>query len=110
MSFVDCYLPYFRQQLITCLLLALLPFQSLFTESSHGDQLLASSQVCFPHPSPFAVCSFSVPCLLFRFFLQGGGLLCPGGYADLSQGWLGEYHVPLICSPVGLLNISQAGL
>jgi hypothetical protein len=37
MSFVDCYLPYFRQGLITCPLSALLPFQSLFT----GDQLLA---------------------------------------------------------------------
>jgi hypothetical protein len=35
MSFVDCYLPYFRQQLITHLLLAHLPFQSLFTESLH---------------------------------------------------------------------------
>jgi hypothetical protein len=41
MSFVDChlpffkqqlcYLPYFRQQLVTCPLLALLPFQPLFT-------------------------------------------------------------------------------
>jgi hypothetical protein len=31
------YLPYFRQQLITHSLLALLPFQPLFTESSHGD-------------------------------------------------------------------------
>jgi hypothetical protein len=27
MNFVDCYLPYFRQQLITRLLSALLPFQ-----------------------------------------------------------------------------------
>jgi hypothetical protein len=34
MSFVDRYLPYFRQRLITHLLLALLPFQSLFTENS----------------------------------------------------------------------------
>jgi hypothetical protein len=33
-SFVDCYLPYFRQQLITCLLSAILSFQPLFTESS----------------------------------------------------------------------------
>jgi hypothetical protein len=32
MSFVDCYLPYFRQRLITGPLLALLPFQPLFTE------------------------------------------------------------------------------
>jgi hypothetical protein len=41
MSFVGHYLPYFRQGLITYLLSALLPFQTLFTESSHGDQLLA---------------------------------------------------------------------
>jgi hypothetical protein len=37
MSFVDYYLPYFRQWLITGPLLALLPFQHMFTESSHRD-------------------------------------------------------------------------
>jgi hypothetical protein len=42
MSFVDYYLPYFRQQLITHPLLALLPFHSVFTESSCGEWLLAS--------------------------------------------------------------------
>jgi hypothetical protein len=42
MSFVDRYLSSFRQQLITDLLSALLPFQPLFTESLNGDQLLAS--------------------------------------------------------------------
>jgi hypothetical protein len=41
MSFVDHSLPYFRQWLITCLLSALLLSQPLFTESSHGNQLLA---------------------------------------------------------------------
>jgi hypothetical protein len=46
MSFVDLYLPFFRQQLITHPLSALLPFQSLFTKSSCGDQLLA--------PPPFS--------------------------------------------------------
>jgi hypothetical protein len=39
-SYVDCYLPYFRQQLITHLLWALLPFQPLFTESSCADHFL----------------------------------------------------------------------
>jgi hypothetical protein len=38
---VDGYLPYFRQWLITGLLLALLPFKPLFTESLCEDQLLA---------------------------------------------------------------------
>jgi hypothetical protein len=36
MSFVDHYLPYFRQQLITCPMSPHLPYQSLFSESSHG--------------------------------------------------------------------------
>jgi hypothetical protein len=41
MSLVNCYLPYFWQWFITRLLLALLPFQPLFTESSCGDEFLA---------------------------------------------------------------------
>jgi hypothetical protein len=42
MTSVHHYLPYFRQWLITHLLSAHLPFQSLFRVSLHGDQLLAS--------------------------------------------------------------------
>jgi hypothetical protein len=42
MSFVDCFLPYFRQQLITRPLSALLPFQALCNERSCRDHLLAS--------------------------------------------------------------------
>jgi hypothetical protein len=64
------------------------------------------------HPVPCAACSFSVLCLLFRvfcfIFLRGQGSICPGGYG-LSQGWLWEYHMMLICSPVGLLDVCQAG-
>jgi hypothetical protein len=37
MSFVNHYLSYFRHRLITHPLSAFLPFQTLFTESSHGD-------------------------------------------------------------------------
>jgi hypothetical protein len=33
-------------------------------------------------------------------FFPGWGSVCPGGYADLAQGCLWEYHVPLI-SPCG---------
>jgi hypothetical protein len=80
MSFVDLYLPYFRQQLITCLLSALLPFQPLFTESLQVEIRslpLPLSPVRLQHPIPSAACSFSVPCLFFSFFffcfLQGRG-------------------------------------
>jgi hypothetical protein len=44
-------------------------------------------------------CSY---CLLLNFsFFPGWGSVCPGGYADLSQGCLWEYHVPLnsSCGP-----------
>jgi hypothetical protein len=85
MSSVDCYLPYFRQQLITCPLWALLPFQPLFSESSHGAHPLA--------PPPFSSeLSTTVPCLFFIVFLwwgcqsaQGAMLVYPrGGWGNTS--------------------------
>jgi hypothetical protein len=95
MSFVDCYLPYFRQWLITCLLLTLLPFQLLFTESSHGDQLLAPSLFSGAlSATPPLCCVLVFSSLLFFFFFVGASV-CLGGYAGLSQGWLGEYCVML---------------
>jgi hypothetical protein len=90
MSFVDSYLPYFRQRLITCPLLALLPFQSLFTESSHGDQLLTPELFSGApeHPAPLCCVSFSVPCLLFSlvFVFVGWGVSLPRGLSGLFQG------------------------
>jgi hypothetical protein len=59
------------------------------------------------------VCSFSIPCLLFSFiylFFVGQGVSLSRGLCWFSQEWLWEYHVMLICSPVGLLDVSQAGL
>jgi hypothetical protein len=89
MSFVDCYLPYFRQQLITGLLSALLPFQPLFTESSNGDQLLVPPPFSGALPallSPVLCASFQFIIYSgFFFFLQGGQsaqgamLVYPGG-------------------------------
>jgi hypothetical protein len=55
----------------------------------------------FPLPLSSAL---RVPCLLwyvsflllFSFsFFPGWGSVCPGGYADLAQGCLWKYHVPL---------------
>jgi hypothetical protein len=48
--------------------------------------------------------------LFIQVFFGGGMSVCPGGYAGLSQGWLGEYHVTLHAHLFGLPNISQAGL
>jgi hypothetical protein len=97
-------------------IVTLLPFQPLFSESSHGDQLLAFPllRCTFSNSTSSAVCLFSVCCLLFGFFVCfffcWGGSVCPGGYAGLSQGWLGEYCVTLGVHPSGLLNVSQVGL
>jgi hypothetical protein len=56
---------------------------------------------CRGHPTLFAMCLFCCYCLLFSFsFFPWVGVDCPGGYADLAQGCLWEYCVPLI-SPCG---------
>jgi hypothetical protein len=38
------------------------------------------------------------------------GPVCSEGYAGLSQGWLGEYHMVLGAHLFSLLNVSQAVL
>jgi hypothetical protein len=53
-------------------------------------------------PTLFATGLLCCYFLLFSFsFFPGWGLVCPGHYADLAQGCLWEYHVPL-SSPCGL--------
>jgi hypothetical protein len=75
---MDHYLPYFRQQLITCPLSALLPFQSLFTKSLQEDQLLLplsfSSALSAPHPLCWVFLFSSLFIVQFCCFLQGGGI------------------------------------
>jgi hypothetical protein len=52
-------------------------------------------------PALFATCLFCCYCLLLCFsFFPGWGSVCPGGYADLAQGCLWEYRIPL-SSPCG---------
>jgi hypothetical protein len=74
MIFVDCYLPYFRQQLITGPLS--LPLQPLFTESSSGDQLLAPLPFSGALPATLSLCCVLVfsSLLIVQF-----GFLCVGG-------------------------------
>jgi hypothetical protein len=103
---VDHYLPYFRLWLITLPLLALLPFQPLFTESSQGDQIL-------PFPLFAGALSATLPlcCVLvfsslfivqFFFFLQEGGHCAQGAMlvcyfiSGVARGTLHDAW----CSPV----------
>jgi hypothetical protein len=86
---VDCYLPFFRQQLIICLLLALLPFQPLFTESSCGDQLLAPPPFSGVLSATLSLCCVLVFSSLFivQFFcVWGGWSVCPGVMLDYPRG------------------------
>jgi hypothetical protein len=81
--------------------------------------LLPTSPVHSEHSAPSSVCSFSVPCLLFSLF-SFFFLFCRAGGVSLSRrlcwfisgfaGSLWDYCMLLICSPVGLLDVSQAGL
>jgi hypothetical protein len=109
---VDHYLLYFRQWLITWPLSAILPFPSLFTESSPGDQLLApppSSGVLRHPPSPPLLC---VP---FHFLVYYSVFFCSAG-VSLSRGQWG--FIPgvavgntMCCLFAHLLVcVSQAGL
>jgi hypothetical protein len=87
--------------------------QALFTESLHGKQPLAPppllwyTQSTLPSllsvlfSSLFIIQVFFVV-LFCVFVFAGWGSVCPGDYAGLSQGWLWEYWMLLICSPVGL--------
>jgi hypothetical protein len=90
---------------------ALLPLQSLFNESSHGDELLAPPLLWCAHstPQPCCVFLFSFLFIIPIFFFVGWVSVCLGYYAGLSQGCLWEPHVPLTCSPVGLHLPSRSG-
>jgi hypothetical protein len=70
---------------------------------------------CFPLFSGVLSVSHLLFCVLvfsslFVFFSFAWGSLCPGGYASLSQGLLGEYHMMLFTHLFALLNVSQAYL
>jgi hypothetical protein len=73
---------------------AFLPFQSLVTECSCRDQLLAplpsSCGLKAPHPLCHVFLFSPLFIIQFFFFFQGQGSVCPGGYAVLSQGGCGN--------------------
>jgi hypothetical protein len=51
---------------------------------------------CSVSPTLFPACLYCSYCLLLSFsFFPGWRSFCPGGYADLAQGCLWEYRVPL---------------
>jgi hypothetical protein len=89
MSSVDHYLPYFRQQLITHRLSALLPFQPLFTESSCGDHLLALPPFSSAFSATLTLCCVLVfsPLFIVQFF-GGLGVFAEGGGLSAQEATL----------------------
>jgi hypothetical protein len=127
-SFVNGYVPYFRQRLICHLLLAiyfcrlyLLKKQFLAPSSLFSWRGLPAAYFCrlcllkvlmesSSLPSPLLQYNQNTPppllhilfsslfIIQFFCFFAGQGPVCPGGYAGLSQGWLWEHCKLLICS------------
>jgi hypothetical protein len=85
MSFVICFLPRFREWLITHLLSAFLPCQLLFTDSSGeiSSLPLPLSLVHFQQFFPF-LCVLDYSLLLIAQFFLWGVSVCPGCCAGLS--------------------------
>jgi hypothetical protein len=86
----------------------------LLLPSPHGLFIYSSVRDCSSPasvlwaPRPLCYVSFFIVLLfsLFFSFFPGWVLVCPGGYAELAQGCLWEYHVQLN-SPGGLLLSSR---
>jgi hypothetical protein len=81
----------------------------LRVDMESSSLFLLPSPVRLKHPILSAACPFQFLVYYSGFLWGGQGSVCLGGYAGLSQGWLWEYCVPLICSPVGLRLPSRFG-
>jgi hypothetical protein len=118
MSFVDCYLLYFRQRFITPLQSTLLPFQPFVCW-----KFMWRSAPCSP-PFSGALTPPSPPCcvlvfsslfiqlfaFVFVFVLQGGGISLSRRLCWFIPQVGGGILCDACCSLAGLLNVSQAGL
>jgi hypothetical protein len=109
MSFVGCYLPYFRQWLITSLLSALFLFSpcllNVLKEISSFH--LPPSLVHLQHPAPLLCVPFQF--IVYLLFCGVGGQSAQGAmlvYPGVAGGILHDAW----CSSVGLVDVSQAGL
>jgi hypothetical protein len=73
--------------------------------------LLPASLMHFQCSHPLCCVLVFISLFIVKFFFCGGWgkSVCPGCYASLSHGWLGEYRMTLGAYLFGL-NVSQAGL
>jgi hypothetical protein len=73
------------------------------------SEISIATPAYFGAPCLLCYMSFFSCLLIIQLFFCRVGVSLSKAYADLSQGWLWEYHVPLICSPVGLSLPSKLG-
>jgi hypothetical protein len=89
--------------------LLLLPSLAGLLNYSSPEGLLLPHSLGLGHPTLFATflfsCLFIVQFVFSLFFPPGWGSVCPGGYADLAQHCLWEYHISL--SPPGGLRLPK---
>jgi hypothetical protein len=71
------------------------PAQLVYLWFHDGFPLPSSSALRAPCPLATCLCC---SCLFIFSFFPGWGSVCPGGYANLAQGCLWEYHM-LLSSP-----------
>jgi hypothetical protein len=83
------------------------PAPALFSPARPGLFIYSSGKDPLPplrrsvRPTLFPTCLYCSYCFLVSFsFFPRWGSVCPGGYADLAQGCLWKYGVPL-SSPCG---------
>jgi hypothetical protein len=117
------YLQFMWEVGLPPLLWSFLPFSTLTSFSApgcwacaptpalSGQAWLVYLQFCEGFPSPplrcsgcptlFATCLYCSIAYYSVSFFPRWGLVCSGGYADLAQGCLWKYHVPLssLCGP-----------
>jgi hypothetical protein len=105
MSFVNHYLPYFRQWLISHLLSAGYFYRLCLWRAASPP---FSGALKAPHP--LCCMSFFSSLFIIQFFFSVQESVCSWGCAGLYQGWLWEYHMTLIFSPVGLHLPSRFGV
>jgi hypothetical protein len=110
MSFVNCYLPYFRQQLITCLLSAIyfcrLCLLKVHVEFSYLP--LFPSPVGSEHPALSVACPFQFLVYYSVFFLWGGSQSVQGAMLVYPRRSCGNTACRLFAHL--LVCFSQAGL
>jgi hypothetical protein len=110
MSFVVCYLPYFRQLITTCCWPSCLSSIGLLIVRTEIISLLFPLLWCAFSVCPFCCVLVFSSLFIVQLFFVCGGSVCPGAMLVYPMGGCGNNHVTLGSHLFGLPNVSHAGL